>query len=581
VNGAADNTGADRALLTQAALGDVEALAPPPEAPTQLRPYEPSLRLIDGLQQVFKQAAGGRDWGDLRFALAPVLDGAPPTATETALSRAATDFGQALTASPSVNGPPSELLQLNFAAQALAEVGQAVAALPRSISQVLSETPSIAFGRGFLKGGLWAAKNQVTQQVHFFVSLASLVISFYRLVYDVSHYSDIAAIWLLPLDQARPRMEDLMAQVAKDHPALWSVLESGFRLVTALESLRDQFDETKDGRDDHAVRLLGEYLYAIPKSFAQKLGVQLSAAVNAKGDPEKQGEIIGNALVELIIQILLAAAGLRATIQSTIEFLSVKAIPVMLQSSTLLEDAVAYKAVTIEAPFPSEELRASAKVANESTPQLIAAAMDQGAAARRVLIEEYGRLAIDIGPYRLNSTRTMGWNAAARELTGLTSEDIEYAVSLRLDSGHIIEDQWFEKFPDDFKTVFNEWPVFDSLDRPALDPATGQQLVVSWNSAKDMDAIALHTEAHIRSGQRMSEVLGLMGAEGRHPLATEMADFFVARQTKDGVFKPFATLREVIEAHEEYYQSQQAVAIWPRVSTWFARAKAALTKAGL
>ena len=56
-----------------------------------------------------------------------------------------------------------------------------------------------------------------------------------------------------------------------------------------------------------------------------------------------------------------------------------------------------------------------------------------------------------------------------------------------------------------------DWAVLDSRGNPVI--VDGKPLVVSWESAQDMDAFALHTEAHIRSGDRMAE-LGLRGAEG-------------------------------------------------------------------
>jgi len=92
------------------------------------------------------------------------------------------------------------------------------------------------------------------------------------------------------------------------------------------------------------------------------------------------------------------------------------------------------------------------------------------------------------------------------------------------------------------------WPEHQvwglGVDRP-------NPLLVSWNSAKDMDAIAIHTEAHIRSGTQMAKQ-GLLGADGRPPLNPEMDAFFKRyRQEKFGgaISK---CLAEVIEADKRF-----------------------------
>jgi hypothetical protein len=108
----------------------------------------------------------------------------------------------------------------------------------------------------------------------------------------------------------------------------------------------------------------------------------------------------------------------------------------------------------------------------------------------------------------------------------------------------------------------------------------GNPLVVSWESAEDMDAIAIHTEAHIRSGTQMAKQ-GLVGADGRPPLAPEMKRFFAQyRQDRLGG-RQFASLREVVEAHKRFYQEERTSSLWPRLSAWFSRVDAAMAAAGV
>ena len=158
----------------------------------------------------------------------------------------------------------------------------------------------------------------------------------------------------------------------------------------------------------------------------------------------------------------------------------------------------------------------------------------------------YKELAESIQPYRALKEKTGEFNRLVRELHDLGLRDAEY-VGLRLDAHHIIENTWYKAFAKDFQAVFQ------------------------WHSGADMDAVALHTELHIRSGDKMAQNLQLLGAEGYSSLTKALQDFLEQERARAG--GRFRSLADLIEAHERFYPQRQQK-YWPRLQAWFARRKA-------
>jgi hypothetical protein len=160
----------------------------------------------------------------------------------------------------------------------------------------------------------------------------------------------------------------------------------------------------------------------------------------------------------------------------------------------------------------------------------------------------YKQLAETIQPYRTLKEKTGEFNRLVRELHQLGLGDAEY-VGLRLDAHHIVENTWYKAFAKEFQAVFQ------------------------WSSGADMDAIALHTELHIRSGDNMAQNLGLLGAEGYSSLTKSLQDFLEKDKARSG--GAFRSVHELFEAHERFYRLHQQK-YWPRLQSWFLRRKGEL-----
>ena len=113
-------------------------------------------------------------------------------------------------------------------------------------------------------------------------------------------------------------------------------------------------------------------------------------------------------------------------------------------------------------------------------------------------------------------------------------------------------------------------------------PAESKTVAVTfgWETNADMDAIALHTSWHIRSGTGLATKLNLSGAEKEASLTKALQDFLKNAQiAPDGTSRPFATLQELFQAHENFYKSYSP-RLWPRLEGWFKSALERITAAG-
>jgi hypothetical protein len=322
---------------------------------------------------------------------------------------------------------------------------------------------------------------------------------------------------------------------------------------------------------------LGAWFERVPQTIGAALRPTTDNLIAADGDPHRQGEIIGRVAAPAALEIAGAALAV----------VDVAEIGMCLVGSRVAKGAVLVERIEVSVAearaFALEiergrsvaaELDAAASLATQTAPAATAEAVVAADAARRALTEDWGQFSSTIAPHRITKQMTDRWNRAVRELTGLSTKNVEYAVALRLDSGHILEANLFEQFPQEMKAIFTDWEVLDADGQPFLQ--NGTPLRMSWTSAKDMDTMGVHTEGHIRSGAQMAKKLELFGAEAYRPLHFEMKDFFAGVEKELG--RPFKDVAEAIAAHKVYYERLQPKT-WSRLDKWFERAKVAIQRA--
>jgi hypothetical protein len=555
------------AALATAALDAGTAATPPLPEPLTLRAFEPDLQAVGAIERALRAAAGNGGWERVGRSLGSVLLAPPPTANERALARAQEALSAALRPDPT--SPVESWVG------AAAAVGQLVEDL--EVPAITLLDARIRFCAGLVEGTAEGVVEELQAQVRLLGSLLGGVVDFYSIVYDASVLSALFQAWFA--DPVSRSLDELESVLRSDYPQLWSAIVNAGPLIAGLDRIVTQMrdDETDASGTSTALRAIGDWLYRLPETLGEALRPHLDAVVKADGNPKEQGEIIGRVVGPVVLNVVLTAIDLANLAQHAARFFAELGPIVVREAGAFAREAAGAARQAMRQGFRVEELASAAAKAEQVAPGLTQKALDVGGGVLRQLTTEWGELGYRIAPYRMNSRQTGAWNKAARDFAGLSTKDIEYAISLRLDSNHILEDQWFEKFPDEFRKAFKDWAVLDSRGNPVI--VDGKPLVVSWESAQDMDAFALHTEAHIRSGDRMAE-LGLRGAEGRPPLNPEMDAFFVRYRAEQLGGKEFANLREVFEAHKRFFQEERTSTLWPRLSGWFARADKALLKAG-
>jgi hypothetical protein len=558
--------GTPAALDTVALDGGAAATPPLPDS-VKLRPYEPDLQAVGAIERALRAAAGEGGWELIARSLGAVLLTPPPTANERALARAEEALSAALRPDP--YSPLPSWLGVGAA------LGQLVNDL--EIPSVTLFNARVSFCAGLVEGSAEGILEELQTQVRLIGSLLGGIVDFYALVYDTSVLTAAFQAWFVdPVGTAPTELEQVLRT---DHPALYDAIVKARPVIDGLNRIvREVQDDESDGAGSSpALRAIGDWIYRLPEALGESLRPHLDKIVKAEGNPKEQGAIIGRLAAPVILNVVLTAIDLANLAKHAAEFFAKLGPLVFREAGALAREAADAARLAMRQGFRSEELASAASKAEQVAPGIAQAATGVTDGVLRQLTTEYGELGYRIAPYRINSRETQAWNKAARDFTGLTTNDTEYAISLRLDSNHIIEDQWFDKFPDQFKKAFKDWAVLDSRGNSVI--VDGKPLVVSWQSAKDMDAFAIHTEAHIRSGTRMAEQ-GLLGAAGHPPLNPEMEAFFTRYRAEKLGGKEFANLRDVFEAHKRFFQEERTSTLWPRLSPWFARAEEALAKAG-
>jgi hypothetical protein len=556
------------AALESAALDGGVAATPPLPDSTKLRPFQPDLQAVSGIERALRAAAGDGGWERVARSLGPVLLAPPPTANECALARAGEAFSAALRPDPT-----SPLPSWVGAGAAL---GRLVEDL--KIPEIYLFEARIGFCAGLVEGAADGILEELQAQVRLIGDLLGGIVDFYSVVYDANVLSLLFQAWFVD-PVGTPPPTELESVLRADYPGLWQAIVNARPVIAGLNQIVAQIrDEESDGTGAAvALRAIGDWIARLPETLGASLRPHLDKIVDAQGDPKEQGEIIGRVAAPVVLNVVMTAIDLANLARHAVEFFAKLGPLVFREAGALAREAADAARLAMRQGFSAEELESAAAKAKQVAPAIAQTARDMRGGVLRQLSTDYGELGYRIAPYRINSRQTGAWNKAARDFAGLTTKDAEYAISLRLDSNHIIEDEWFDKFPDEFRKAFKDWAVLDSRGNPVI--VDGKPLVVSWQSAKDMDAFAIHTEAHIRSGTRMAEQ-GLLGAAGHPPLNPEMDAFFARYRADKLGGREFANLREVFEAHKRFFQEERTSTLWPRLSAWFARADGALVRAG-
>lgn len=549
------------AALDERALSPSSATTPPLERPFRLRKYEPDLEAVGAVEAALRAAAPD-GWERVADALAPVFGRPPVTASDLSLARANESLARAL--DPTRAAPVPRWVDLGQAAEEL--VTAAVEGLGEEAAGLWGGDPRAEFcvglvlgtGESLLEGG--RALMQLVETV------LDKAVGFYTLVYDVNVLHELLRIYLLGAPG-----DELASYLRTDYPELWRAISSGPAMGERIETIGKRLSE----EPEVALKAVGDWIDRLPVAIGEQLRPHVDAVVAAKGDPGGQGKIIGGVVGPVVIDILSAVLGLVGTVRGVLRVLSKRALEGVRGVGNVVEEAAEEARKAALAQHRADDLTAAAEIAEAQAPGLSNAAQQVAGGVLSQIVREYGELSEHLGPHWLTRRRTGAWNKSVRDLADLTEKDLEYAVSLRLDSSHIIGDEWFDKFPTDFRQVFQNWAVLDSRGRPVMH--RGQPLVVSWKSGKDMDTFPMHTEAHIRSGRSMAKEHGLMGAEGMGPLREQMNTYFADWQAEHGKFKG---IRDVVTAHHDYWQKKWGPTEWPRLEAWFERVEAALVKAG-
>lgn len=242
-----------------------------------------------------------------------------------------------------------------------------------------------------------------------------------------------------------------------------------------------------------------------------------------------------NAPARVIIEVVLLAGDLSALIRG---------------ASRMVGDAM----VAIRDSVSSVMMVRAIAQAEKVAPGIVAAGKGVAGAAKEAM-NIYEELAVEINAYKRLRRKTGAFNNRVRDITGLKLTDTEY-IKIRLDAQHIVEDTWHEKFAPELKRIFG------------------------WETSKDMDAIALHTSWHIRSGQGLATKLDLVGAGKEVSLTKALQDFLKnAQKAPDGTTMPFANIQQLFQAHEDFYKSYSP-RLWPRLQGWFNDALQRIAAAG-
>jgi hypothetical protein len=468
-----------------------------------------------------------------------------------ALNRALQDVTAALV--PSAPGPPTE-----------ATLGQAWA----DLVSPLNSNPRLEFAEGLTEGAAEGLAEWAIEQVSAGNSLLMTVIEMREVTHDPMAIAVLLEGWI----EGRGA-QPLVDYVSSAYPALATALQASVHLSERAADFAARIANHPAG----ALPALGAWFETLPQTIGNALRSTIDELIAADGNPHRQGEIIGRVAAPAAVQIAGAALTVVDVAEIGMSLLAsrvAKGALLVEEIEVSVAEARAFALEVERGRHIAAELEAAADLATKTAPAATREAIAAADAARRALTEDWGRFRVHIAPHRITKGLTSRWGKAVRELTGFSTKNPEYAIALRLDSGHIIEANLMGQFPQDMKLIFTDWEVLDADGQPFLQ--NGKALRLPWTSADDMDTMGVHTEAHIRGGKQMAENFGLVGAEKYRPLHFEMQDFFASVEQELG--RPFQDAAEAIAAHKVYYERLQPKT-WSRLEKWFERAKAAIQRA--
>lgn len=411
------------------------------------------------------------------------------------------------------------------------EQGFKVAMGPEGWSRIAVALPSAkspeevtAFAEGVAGGVGIAIVDIATEHIKLVKDGVTAVLDFYSVVFDVDIWIEMMKVWVAPEGTGVAEFAKFMEA---EHPDLHAAVTSYFNLTSKLDQFIERLssEETDSGMDwPEAWRTISDWIADFSQVMGGRLRQHVDALVASKGNAGAQGEIIGRVVARIVIESVLLAMDLYALVQGAAGL------------------ARGVFAGIRELRTPAQLTKAVAQ-AEKSTPGIIAAGKNVAKGSDEAM-KIYEALATEIGAYKNLRRRTGEFNRRVRDICGLKLADTDY-IAIRLDAQHIVENTWYNKFADDFKKAFG------------------------WQSGNDMDAIALHTEWHIRSGANLSTDIGLVGAEKEVSLTKALQDHLLKAQVApDGTPKPFTNLRGLFEAHADFYQTYSP-RLWPRLEEWF------------
>jgi hypothetical protein len=373
----------------------------------------------------------------------------------------------------------------------------------------------------FLKGAVAgfgkAVKELVEDYLSFIKEGVGGVIRFFSLATDPEIWVQMLAIWSGPVGSMK-EFEEFGPYLRAEYPGLWAAMGSYPRLGAAL---RRFLTGLEDGR------ALANLCVTLVEGLAELFRDKLDEFIRLKGEPYDQGVLVAETLGVAVVQAILLLLQLQALARSLLRA----------GRKLLLNLNVAGK---VEALLKgAEELRAAARAVKEVEKE-----------AQRL----YQQLADEIASYNKLNRLTGDFNRCVRatlvkEGTALGPE-VEY-IGLRLDADHILEGRTFSWFEKEFKAL-------------------------GWASSKEMDALAVHTEFHIRSGSGLTDAFNIADDTfvGESSLTKLKMDFI----GKDP--KKYPNVLSFVEKYEEFYQTQ-APQYYPKVSAWFTDLKAKIRAKGL
>lgn len=403
---------------------------------------------------------------------------------------------------------------------------EALAAMP----DMTDADERVEFLDGLVDGVGESVATFVKEQVDGVVAAVRGLLAFYGVVYDAQMWVQMLAVWV---DKPGTSVETFERFLKTDYPEMYAAVTGFAPFVAELNAFAGRLRDRKTPAGERwrvCEQLVAEWLIAAPQWLGRQLRPHVGAFVAAKGDAHDQGVVVGRVGGRVIIEVVLMAVAV----------------------DDLARTARGVQGLAGQARMSLTSAERASAVANvqRSAPALATAASGVSQ-AERAAMRIYEELATEIASHTKLKKKTGAFNREVRDIYGLTASSVEY-VSLRLDAHHIVKGSMFKDFPAEFTRAFG------------------------WKKAGDMDCVALHTEWHIRSGEKLRTNLKLHGAEREKSLSYAL-DTYIAKWQRDN--GKFSKLEDVFVAHEEFYRGYSS-RLHQQLEPWFTAALAKIRNGG-